>query len=63
LWNESVAGVVGELSRLIDAQRGDSEHLLWVEGQISDLALASRRFMGWVETSSAFDKLAEITAE
>ena len=44
----------------MDEHGGSDEHLLWIEGDVSDLALASLKSQGWVESSDAFDKLESI---
>jgi hypothetical protein len=57
LWTEETEEVATELARLMDEHGGSDEHLLWIEGDVSDLALASLKSQGWVESSDAFDKL------
>ena len=59
-WTEEVEEVVTELARLMDEHGGSDEHLLWVEGDISELALTKLKSGGWVEKSAAFDKLERI---
>ena len=49
------------MTRIMDEHGGANERLLWVEGDISELALANLRSRGWSETSDAFRKLAKAT--
>lgn len=63
LWTEEVEEAVGQLAKLMDNHGGSDEHLLWVEGDVSDLALANLKSSGWVESSPSFDKLEAILKE
>lgn len=56
-WTREVAEAVTEMTSLMDKHGGSDEHLLWVTGNTSDLALARLKSAGWVETSKAFSKL------
>lgn len=60
LWTEEVEEAVTELARLMDQHGVSDEHLLWVEGDVSELALTKLKSGGWVEKSEAFDKLEKI---
>ena len=57
LWTEDVESTIAEVALLMDEHGGSNKHLLWIEGDVSALALASLEFAGWVESSAAFDKL------
>ncbi len=59
-WTEDVESTITEVAQLMDEHGGSNKHLLWVEGDVSDLALASLKSAGWVESSGAFDKLHSI---
>jgi hypothetical protein len=57
MWTEDVESKIAEVALLMDEHGGSNKHLLWIEGDVSDLALASLESTGWVESSAAFDKL------
>ena len=57
LWTEETEEVATGLARLMDEHGGSDEHLRWIEGDVADLALASLKSQGWVESSDAFDQL------
>jgi len=63
LWTEEVEEAVTDLAGLMDAHGGSDERLLWVEGDVSELALTKLKSGGWVEKSEAFDKLEKITKD
>ena len=57
LWTEEIATATQKLRKLIDASGAIDENLLWVEGQVSDMALARLNTNGWVESTDGFDKV------
>jgi len=57
LWTEQVEEAVTELARLMDQHGSIDERLLWIEGNVSELAYTNLKNAGWVESSDAFDKL------
>jgi hypothetical protein len=61
LWTEQVAQVMKGLEQLFDEHSVVAESLLWVDGQMSDLAVQRLSETGWVESKETFDKLGELT--
>jgi hypothetical protein len=57
LWTGDVEAALTDMARLMDEHGGGKEHALWVEGEISPLALERLSASNWVKTSKAFDKL------
>ena len=57
LWTEQVEEAVTELARLMDQHGSIDERLLWIEGNVSELAYTNLKNAGWVESSDALDKL------
>ena len=47
LWTEEIATALERLAELFDDHAATNEHLIWVEGQVSDLALAQSSATGW----------------
>ena len=63
LWTPQVEESVGKLAKLMDEHGGKDEHLFWVEGGVSKLALANLKSGGWVQASQAVDKLEQLIKE
>ncbi len=63
LWTKEVEEVLIELARRMDEHEGSDDHLLWVEGDVSELALTNLKSSGWVETSEAFNKMEKIAKQ
>jgi hypothetical protein len=63
LWTKQAEAAINELGALMDKHGGAKEHLLWVEGKVSNLALSNLKSGGWVETSKGFDKLEKIVKD
>ena len=61
LWTEEIAAALERLAKLIDDHGATREHLMWVEGRVSDLAVAQLSATGWVESTERFDKLETAT--
>jgi len=57
LWTEEIAAAVEKLGTLIDANSGTKSILMWIEGQVSDMALAQLSAVGWLESTAGFEKL------
>lgn len=57
LWTEEIALAAGRLSKLIDDHGADDEHLIWIQGRVSDMALAQLSATGWVGSTEGFQKL------
>jgi len=47
LWTEEIATALERLAELFDDHAATNEHLIWVEGRVSDLALAQSSATGW----------------
>lgn len=63
LWTKEVEESTNRLAGLMDDHGGSDERLLWVEGNVSELALSNLKSHGWVESSEAFDKLEKMIRE
>ena len=63
LWTKEVEEVLIELARRMDEHGGSDDHLLWVEGDVSELALTNLKSGGWVETSEGFSKMEKIAKQ
>ena len=63
LWTEEIAAALERLAKLIDDHGATREHLMWVEGRVSDLAVAQLSATGWVESTERFDKLETATTD
>ncbi len=63
LWTEEIAMALARMAKLIDDHGATDEHLIWVEGRVSDLALAQLSATGWVESAGRFDKLESMTSD
>jgi hypothetical protein len=57
LWTEEVAVGAERLAKLMDDHDTTGENLTWVEGRVSDIALAGLNAIGWVDSTEAFEKL------
>ena len=40
LWTEEIAAALERMAKLIDDHGATDDHLMWVEGRVSDMALA-----------------------
>ncbi len=56
LWTEEIETALERLAKLVDDHGASDDHLLWVEGRVSDLALAQLTASGWVESTERLDK-------
>ena len=56
LWTEEIAMALERLAKLTDDHGATGKHLMWVEGRVSDLALAQLSATGWEESMERFDK-------
>ncbi len=56
LWTEEIEAAMERMTKLVNDHGANDEHLLWVEGRISDLALSQIIAAGWVESPENFDK-------
>jgi len=63
LWTEEIATALERMAKLIDDHGATREHLMWVEGRVSDLAVAQLSATGWVESKMRFDKLETTTSD
>lgn len=57
LWTEEIATGLERLANLIDDHGATDEHLMWVDGRVSDLALAQLTATGWVKAAARFGHL------
>jgi hypothetical protein len=57
LWTQELASAMQRMTQLINDHGATDEHLMWVEGRISELALAQLSAAGWVESTVHTDKL------
>jgi hypothetical protein len=60
LWTEEVAMALEKLVKLVDDHGATNEHLMWVEGRVSDLALAQLSTSGWMKSTEHFDNLESV---
>lgn len=60
LWTPQVEESVGKLAKVMGEHGGKDEHLFWVAGDVSKLALANLKSGGWVQASQAVDKLEQL---
>lgn len=63
LWTEEIAAALERMAKLINDHGATDEHLMWVEGRVSDLALAQLSAAGWVESTEHFDKLESVVTD
>lgn len=63
LWTEEIATALERLAKLIEAHGAAEEHLMWVEGRISELALTQLNLAGWIESTADFDKLNSVVTD
>jgi len=57
IWTVEVAAATERLGKLIDGHDAINEKLMWVEGRVSDMALARLSAYGWVGSTEDFQKL------
>jgi len=63
LWTEQIASAMERMSELIDDHGATDEHLMWVDGRVSDLAQAQLNATGWVQSTERFNRLESATTD
>ncbi len=63
LWTEEIAMGLESLAKLIDDHGATDESLIWVDGRVSDMALAQLSATGWVDSTEGFQKLEAMTRD
>lgn len=57
LWTQEIATALHRLSGVIEDHGASDDHLMWVEGRVSDLAMARLNALGWEMSRESFDAL------